>query len=456
MEENCTINSDDDEEIVFAGINSFLNSSVSPENSNDGYTNSSQGIDPSSMESTNQASYPSLQKWIDYLVASRHNPKQIAALHSSRNVEDKRKLSELVAFLNEANVLPLLRACGFNAYNNELEGIFIQKAGIDFSDDGFDMDSFPFDDKGGPQRENFEKYSYVHKYWDGKSDKSQKMRKFYTEDALQRPIGLAIFVVFRKAETPSGNSQKGPRNKKRRVDGTPKSFQESNNAPTTHAQFQSMNLHNHNSNATQYNNNINESAYADVSMNDPSFTDLIQPTNVPLNDITQSQFYAQYSNNTNVMNVGPENTNLTTPMPVGDYVTDPQQVEDNFDYNNSSSIDHVSEQLNLLSLKVTAIDTRVKNLEFSAINHVQTKTRSLDAKERQICKAILQVLRENNNRYPKSSKFLTKVRALVGALGSAVINKLLYTVLETLGIIQLQDNEWVLIDEVKARQFEEQ
>ncbi len=77
--------------------------------------------------------------------------------------------------------------------------------------------------------------------------------------------------------------------------------------------------------------------------------------------------------------------------------------------------------------------------------------------QRRLGALVLQVLRENGGRHQLGKPLATKVRKLSGgSLDTKVVNNLLYTVLEPLGIVQLQDKEWVLIDEEKAKEFEKQ
>ena len=152
--------------------------------------------DQSSTEVSNTIDPQFVVQAIDSLYNCRHDAKQIADLNG-------KPLGLLVQAVNTPLGVQLLSDKGFTQYNNEMHGIFIQSASKEFKKShGFDEDNFPFADRGGPQRGKI-KFGYIYKYYVGKADTSDKLRKYYIED------GVAIIVVFRDNK-----------NKKRRTKST--------------------------------------------------------------------------------------------------------------------------------------------------------------------------------------------------------------------------------------------
>jgi len=126
----------------------------------------------------------------------------------------------------------------------------------------------------------------------------------------------------------------------------------------------------------------------------------------------------------------------------------------NADNNPLYTNEHTHNQINSLQQSVDGLAGRVTKLEISSISASASRTRSLSEEERKLCYFIIEVLRKNGNRFKKGKALATKVRALAKTqLETKVVNNLLYTVLEVAGIIQLQGDEWVLIDEEKVEQM---
>lgn len=114
----------------------------------------------------------------------------------------------------------------------------------------------------------------------------------------------------------------------------------------------------------------------------------------------------------------------------------------------------MSNRIDSLSLSVDDLAGRVTTLELKPASN---QTILLTAQQRTLCGLIIRVLRANGNRHKLGKPLATKVRKLLGApVDTSDVNKLLYTVLEVFGIVQLQDKEWVLIDNEKANEFDPQ
>lgn len=119
------------------------------------------------------------------------------------------------------------------------------------------------------------------------------------------------------------------------------------------------------------------------------------------------------------------------------------------------SPEHLRNELTSLSQSVDDLASRVTTLE---LKPTSGKVISVSAEQRQMCRLIIRVLRENGGRHKKGKPLATKVRKLVGGtLDTAVVNQLLYKVLAELGIIAVSqdDTEWVLNAE-KADEFDAQ
>jgi hypothetical protein len=390
---------------------------------------------------------------INWLNHYREHPKEFADLNDMKNAGS---IKTMLDWINKPEVRRILLYLGYEEYDNEMEeGVYIQHASKEFKQNhGFDEANFPFDNKGGPQKKKLPQFGFIYKYWYGKQDPSYKMRKFYMED------GLAIFVVFREesinTNSASSNYSPGsssddtikqdpsPPNKKRRREDQATFSGYSSDSASGHmnGQYETYNTSDSNNHTT---NNTNATTVINAQQ-------MVQ-NNVIQNNNNYSAHYPSYVQPSSTI-PGVNDANMNSDPP-----PDPQPTQQAVNNNNNvinPHQEHYNNQIGVLSTSVEGLTKRVSNLELSATHNVATKTRSLDEKQRQICRFIIQVFRESGNRLPKGKPLATKVRQLAGGkLDKKVVNNLLYTVLEALGIIQLQDDEWVLIDEEKAKQFEQ-
>lgn len=307
-----------------------------------------------------------------------------------------------------------------------MHGIFIQPAFKEFKQaHGFDEANFPFEDSGGPQRGKLAKHGYIYKYWVGKADKSYKMRKFYKEN------GFAIIVVFRDATSPSSSPSASseikvdaePVIKKPRVGGKRSQF----GIVQIKTKIDKL----------RPGNSPFPSSEASSEVSSPTRLSNPQPT---YNNGSNSNYYG---------------TGSPTPT---NYSQQPTQYNGANNNNNTPanplhSPEHLSNRIDSLSDRVDDLTGRMMKVELNGTK----KTATVTGLQRRLGVLVLQVLRQNGGRHTLGKPLATKVRKLVGgSLETKAVNNLLYTVLEPLGIVQLQDKEWVLIDEEKAKEFEQQ